>query len=270
MMKKVLLYFSIILATGCISASGQADTRSQIPPTEPETETKKYEVQLQYSQESLTRNLGTWRIASLYVERKFANRSIVWGSYRVSERRSTRDQEFIGGAYRPFGKKWAATGEAMFSNTRKYVGRFSLLGEGERKLGKGFVGHVGARYTAYDAVKATSIYGLTEKYWGSNRAAYTLYLTRLTNAGTAPTHRFQYTRYFGEELNSLGATFVTGREHENLGPGIGILRSQTWSIAGSARWWLSKRVGVNFDGLIHRQGDLYYRRGLGFGVRYRF
>lgn len=269
-MKKTLLYFGIILFAGCISISAQTETRTQALPEEPEAKEQKYEILLQYSQESLTRNLGTWRIASLYAERKFANRSIVWGSYRVSKRRSARDQEFIGGAYKPFGKKWAVTGEAMFSNTRKYVGKFSLMGEGERNLGKGFVGHVGARYTVYDAVKATSLYGLTEKYWGSNRVAYTLYVTTLTNAGTAPTHRFQYTRYFGEKLNSLGATFSAGREHENLGPGIGILRSQTWSVAGSARYWLSKKVGVNFDGLIHRQGDLYYRRGLNVGVRYRF
>jgi YaiO family outer membrane protein len=176
----------------------------------------------------------------------------------------------MGGMYKSFGKKWAVTAEGMFSNTHKYVGKFSVMGEVERTLGRGFVGHAGGRFTSYDTVKATTVYGMMEKYWGNNRAAYTYYLTNLSNAGTAPTHRVQYTRYIGENLNSIGATAAYGREHENLGPQIGILRNNTWSVGVSGRFWLSKRIGVVVDGLVHRQGDLYYRRGMNVGLRYRF
>jgi YaiO family outer membrane protein len=144
------------------------------------------------------------------------------------------------------------------------------MGEAEKTFGRGWVAHFGARYTAYNLVKARTVYGLAEKYWGNNRAAYTLYVTNLTNAGTAPTHRFQYNRFFGEKLNSFGAAASFGKEHENLGPNIGILRNQTWSASVSNRYWLSKKIGLNVDASIHRQGDLYYRRSLNFGIRYRF
>jgi len=272
-MKKAALYLSFYLFTFGICASAQTQPQPQLSPAaemSDKQELPKNEVQFQYSQESLTRNFGTWRTASLYFERKFSKRKIVWGTYRVSDRNSNRDQEVVAGFYKGFGRKWAATGEAMFSPTHKYVGKFSLMLEGERILSKGFVGHVGMRYTAYNTVKATMIYGLTEKYWGSNRAAYTLYVTNLTNAGTAPTHRFQYNRYFGESVNSVGAAFTFGREHENLGPSLGILRSKTWSVSGSTKYWLTKNVGANLDVLLHRQGNIYYRRGVNLGIRYRF
>lgn len=272
-MKRISFYLSILLFVLTIYARAQTEPAPAAPSAAKATdagETAKTEVQLQFSQESLTRDLGTWRIASLYVERKFSKREILWGSYRVSDRNGNRDQEVIGGFYKGFGRKWAATGEAMFSPTHRYVGKFSMMLEAERILGRGVVGHVGARYTAYTTVKATTIYGLTEKYWGNNRTAYTLYITNLTDAGTAPTHRVQYNRYFGDNLNNLGTAVTFGREHENLGPNIGVLRSKTWSVSGSARYWLTKSVGASFDAVLHRQGEIYYRRGVNIGVRYRF
>lgn len=272
-MKKALTFFGPILLAFSVYASAQTEPRTLGAPVGESSdarETSKNEVQVQYSHETLTRNFGTWRIASLYFERKLSKRKIVSATYRVSDRNSNRDQEFVGGFYSGIGRRWAMTGEAMFSPTHKYVGKFSTMLEAERILGKGYVAHVGARYTAYTTVKATTVYGLTEKYWGDNRAAYTLYITNLTNAGTALTHRAQYNRYIGENGNSVGTAVTVGREHENLGPTLGILRSQTWSVAASARYWFTKTVGLNFDALLHRQGDIYFRRGVNLGIRYRF
>jgi YaiO family outer membrane protein len=272
-MKKGFLIFVIFFLLGALPAvSAQTETtvRSAVSDKTEEERSSKYEVQMNFSVERLTRNLGAWRSASLYVQRTFGNKQIVWANYRVSERRQTRDQEFIFGTYKPFAKKWAFTAEAMYSPTRQYVGKFSVMGEAEKIFKKGFVAHFGGRFTKYTIVNAVTGYGVVEKYWGSNRAAYTLYVTKLSNAGTAPTHRIQYNRYYGERVNSIGAAVSFGREHENLFPEIGILRNDTWSVSLSARHWLTDKFGLNVDGTIHRQGNLYYRRGLSFGIRYRF
>ncbi len=271
-MKKAFLFFmlSLFVSLTAISIAGQTETE---PPTDkPEQEEKKpkFEAQFYFSNETLTRNLGTWRSASVYVQRKFDDKQIVWANYRLSDRNGTRDQEFIGGIYKPLAKKWALTLEGMYSPTRQYVGKFSVMGEVEKVFKKGFVGHFGGRFTKYTTVNATTGYGIVEKYWGNNRAAYTLYVTKLSNAGTAPTHRFQYSRYYGERVNTFGFAVSFGREHENLGPTLGILRSKTWSLSFSAKHWFTNNFGLSVDGTIHRQGDLYYRRGLTFGVRYRF
>ena len=230
----------------------------------------KYEVQFNYSTEALTGNYGIWRIASLYFQRKSADKKIIWGQYRVSERRSFRDREFIAGIYKPLNKKWAFTAEGMYSPTKNFVGGFSTMGEVERVFKGGWVGHLGARYTSYTSVKATTSYALVEKYWGNNRLANTLYVTNLSNAGTAPSYRLQYNRYYGERVNSFGAAVSFGREHENIGPPIGIFRANTWSVSGSVRHWVTENFGISADAVVHRQGDLYYRRGLNFGARYRF
>lgn len=276
-MKKAILFFSFVLIFGqtIVFAQDEPPAPAPTPAAEnaPEKESEKepkYEVQLQYSQEKLSRDLGTWQTASLYFERRFAKRQIVWGTYRVSRRNAARDQEFIAGMYKSFGGKWAATTEAMISPTHRYVGKFSVMGEVEKGFKNGFVLHLGGRYTAYNLIKGTTGYGLVEKYWGSNRVAYTLYINKLTTAGTAPTHRIQYNRYFGENSNTVGTAVSFGREHENLFPDLGILRSKTWSVSVSGRFWLTKKTGLNVDGFLHRQGTSYYRRGLNFGIRYRF
>lgn len=230
----------------------------------------KYEVQFNYSTEALTGDYGTWRIASFYFHRRSEDKKIIWGQYRVSERRSFRDREFIAGIYKPLNKKWAFTAEGMYSPTRNFVGGFSTMVEVERIFKGGWVGHLGARYTSYTTVKATTSYALVEKYWGNNRLANTLYVTKLSNAGTAPSYRLQYNRYYGERVNSFGAAVSFGREHENIGPPIGIFRANTWTVSGSFRHWVTENFGISADVVVHRQGDLYYRRGLNVGARYRF
>ncbi len=275
-MKNAFLFFilSLLICFGIFSVPAQteADPAPVAAKSDEAAKEKepKYEVQFYFSNETLTRNFGTWRTASLYVQRKFDNRQIVWANYRLSDRNGTRDQEFVLGTYKPFSKKWAVTTEAMFSPTYQYVGKFSVMGEIEKGFKKGFVGHFGTRFTKYTTVKAMTGYGLVEKYWGQNRAAYTLYVTKLSNAGTAPTHRFQYNRYYGERVNTVGFAVSVGREHESLGPTLGILRSNTWSFSLSAKHWMTRNFGLSLDGTLHRQGNIYYRRGLTFGIRYRF
>ena len=279
-MKKALLFFSLffLIGGGAFTVAAQSETKTtaetevsdQTETAAEEDQPRKFEAQFHFSSETLTRNLGTWRTASLYVQRKFDTKQIVWGTYRVSDRKGTRDQEFVAGIYQPLRKKWALTAEAMFSPTRRYVGKFSVMGEIEKVFKRGFVGHFGTRFTKYASVSATTGYGIVEKYWGSNRAAYTLYVTRLSDAGTAPSHRFQYNRYYGERINTYGFAVSFGREHENLGPNLGVLRSNTWSLSFSGKHWITNNFGLTVDGTIHRQGDLYYRRGLSFGIRYRF
>lgn len=230
----------------------------------------KYEVQVNFSSESLTGGYGVWRTAGLHFRRNLEEKRTVWGEYRLSQRNKFRDQEFVGGFYAPVNKRWAVTAEGMYSPSAKYVGVYSVMGEIERIFSKGWVGHLGGRFTHYTTVDAATGYALVEKYWGANRLANTLYVTRLSNAGVAPSYRIQYNRYYGERINSLGTAFSIGREHENIGPPTGIIRSNTWSISGSFRHWVNNRVGISADVLLHRQGDLYYRRGINFGARYRF
>jgi YaiO family outer membrane protein len=235
-----------------------------------EPDYKKYDVQLNYSTESLSRNLGVWKTASLYFGRKFRNRQIAWMNYTISDRKSVRDQHLEVGIYKPLKNRLAITAEAGISPTHKFAGKFTFKGEVEKGFANGLVIHGGSRFTAFSTIKATTVYGEAEKYWGQNRAAYTLSVTNITTAGTAPSHRVQYNRYYGERVNNFGVAASFGRENENLGLNLGILSSKTWSVTLSEKHWLTKNFAVNINATIHRQGTFYYRKGLNFGFHYRF
>lgn len=271
-MKPLLLIFLSLILT--FSVSAQDEVRETEVPSAPveesEPQSVSYQAAINFTQEKLSKGKGDWRTASFTVERRKGRRQIIWSTYRMSDRTGVRDSEIIGGIYQRLPNKWAFTAEAMYSSTNRFVGKYSVMGEIEKNIGSGVVLHGGVRYTAYRGVKATTGYGLVEKYWGANRVAYTLYTTNLTNAGTAPSHRLQYNRYFGERGNTIGGAYSFGREHENLGPTVGILRTQTRSLSLSGRFWLNDRVGISIDGWYHQQGDLYDRGGINVGTRFRF
>lgn len=271
-MKPLLLILFALIITFPVSAQDEAPDTEQpsAPVEESDPQPVSYEAAIGFTQEKLSRGKGEWRTATFTFERRKGRRQIIWGTYRMSDRTGVRDSEIIGGIYQRLPNKWAFTAEGMYSSTYQFVGKYSFMGEIEKDIGGGTVLHGGVRYTAYRGVKATTGYGLVEKYWGANRLAYTLYTTHLTNAGTAPSHRLQYNRYFGERGNTIGGAYSFGREHENLGPTVGILRTQTRSLSLSGRFWLNDRIGIAVDGWFHQQGDLFNRGGINVGTRFRF
>jgi len=230
----------------------------------------KYELITTHNTESLTRNLGTWRTTDFHLQRKFTDGKIIWGGFRYSQRKSVFDQQIIGGIYKPLTKKWAITAEGQYSPTNNFVGKVNLLGKVEKIFKKGWIGHVGARFRSYDDVKVLTQFTTAERYWGNNLAGYTLNITTLSTGGTALGHRVHYSRYYGERVNSIGFAISGGKEVENLAGNLGVLRTDVWSVSASVRHWITDDFGILVDATLHKQGDLYYRRGLNFGVRYRF
>jgi YaiO family outer membrane protein len=231
---------------------------------------KDYEVMITHNTQSLTRNLGIWRTTDLRVQKKFSDGKIVWGGFRNSQRKSVFDQQVIGGIYKPITKKWSVTAEGQYSLTNNFVGKVNLLGKVEKIFKKGWIGHAGVRFRLYDDVKVITQFTTAERYWGNNLAGYTLNLTKLSTGGTAPSHRVHYSRYYGERINSIGFAVSAGKEVENLAGNLGVLRTNVLSVSTSIRHWITDNFGIIIDANLHKQGNLYYRRGLNFGVRYRF
>lgn len=251
------------------NADNTAETKTAVKPEKKEL-VDKYEAQISFTVDSLTNNFGVWTQASLFAKRKFEDGKIVWGEYRVSERRSIRDREIYGGFYHPFKNKFGYTVEASYSNTNEFVGKYSVRGEVEKIFKKGWVGHLGAKHKSYGRVKVSTLYGQVEKYWGNNRVAYTANFTSVSNAGTSPSNSISYHRYYGERINSYGVRFSFGNEEEFVDRSIGILRTNTVSVTGSFKRWINDDFGILLNGTLHRQGEFYYRRGLNFGVIYKF
>ncbi len=272
---RLIIIFSLltIINLNQLFAQTSVKTDAVEPKTEekapiPENGRKKNEVQLSFSNESLTNGFGNWRTASLDFKHNFDNRNIVYGSFQVSRRNEFHDRELMLGVYAPINKKWSVNLEGTVSPTHKFVGKYSATAKIERILPKGFVLSAGVRRNQYNIVRATSELVTLEKYYASYRAAYTLNVTQLQRSGTSAGHRFSFNKYYGEENSTVGANFSVGSELENIGTRV--LQSNTWSVGFTAKHWFNSRWGISGDAILHRQGKIYYRRGLNFGIRYRF
>jgi YaiO family outer membrane protein len=236
----------------------------------PNADESQTEVQVNYTYENLTNNFGDWHTASLDFSHKFKPRQTFYGSYRETERIRQRDREFVAGFYQPLNRKWLLLVEAGASPTHRVLPKWSALAQIERSFKNGWNLQGGYRRVQYNAAKVNlGIFG-AEKYWGNNRAAYTLYVNNLESGGTSVSHRFQLNHYYGEPLNSVGASFGFGRELESLGAGRGVLRTDVQSVSVYGNHFFTRNWGANYNVTFHRQGSLYIRRGGTIGVRFRF
>ncbi|MBA2524880.1 MAG: YaiO family outer membrane beta-barrel protein [Pyrinomonadaceae bacterium] len=229
---------------------------------------ERLEVEAGYSYEHLTNGFAPWRSAHLFVGKKFASRQSLYGIYRETWRVGQRDREGLIGFYQPLGHRWAVLLEANASSTHRILPKWSALAQVERQFGQGWVGSAGYRHTVYNTAQVSTGTFTVERYFSRYRAAYTLYVSGLEGAGTSASHRGQFNYYYGEQSSTLGVSFAAGRELENLGTRI--LRTGVQSFAIQGRHWLNSRWGMNYDSTLHRQGDIYTRRGFSVGLRYRF
>lgn len=273
----------ILLQISAASQSGNTNptaARSPSPPTIEKTpdaspdnqsvDESQTEIQVNYTYENLTRGFGDWHTASLDFSHKFRARQTLYGSYRETERIRQRDREFAVGYYQPLNRKWLLLVEAGASPTHKILPKWSALAQIERNFKNGWNVQAGYRRVEYNNAKVNLGIGGVEKYWGNNRAAYTFYLNNLEKGGTSASHRLQLNHYYGEPLNSVGVSVGFGRELESLGIGRGVLRTDVQNFTFYGHHFFNQHWGVNYNLTLHRQGDLYARRGGTFGVRFRF
>ncbi len=229
---------------------------------------ERLEVEVGYSYDHLTNGFAPWRSALLFVGKRFASRQSLYGVYRETLRVRQRDREAMIGFYQPLDRRWAVLVEANASPTHRILAKWSGLAQVERKFGKGWVGSAGYRRTVFNTAQVnTGTFG-AERYFSRYRAAYTLYVSGLQGAGTSASHRGQVNYYYGEQSSTLGVSFAAGKELENLGTRI--LRTGVRSFAVQGRHWVNSRWGVNYDATLHLQGDIYTRKGVSVGLRYRF
>jgi len=271
----ILLFQIFVVAQSGAAATVSSPNASPTPFALPSNDKnaspgeKKTEIQFNYTYESLTRNLGEWHTASIDFIHYFSKRQVVYGTLLATKRFGQRDRQFTVGIYQPLNRKWTVQLEGGVSPTHRVLPKWSALGQIERSFKKGWNTQVGYRRMHFTSARVNlGIVGV-EKYWGNYRAAYTLYVSQLANTGASASNRFQFNRYYGENVSSVGLSAGFGREIESLG-NRRVLQTDVQSVALSGRHWVSRHWGINYDASLVRQGNLYTRRGLTFGVRYKF
>ena len=220
--------------------------------------------------ERLTNDRPDWR--SIYVEaaHDLAPRQTLYGLLREVERFDQRDTEIAAAYYHPLAANWTALIEASHSPDHDVLPKASIFGHVSSALGSGWVVSGGVRFSEYALKDTRILMGGAERYFGSYRAAYTLYNGKPEGESSASSHRLSFDYYYYGERSRIGVAATWGREIEYVGPPAGIIVSDVRAFTLLGRHWLTSSWALTWDLGSHEQGDLYRRTGGRLGLRHRF
>jgi len=249
----------------------QATTQPSLQPDTPVVGLKppRSEAEIGFTRETLSNNLPDWKSIYLEASHQFKDRHTLYGGLRETERFGLNDTEVHGGLYYPLGTTWTSLVEASASPTHEVLPRYSLFGQLHKSLPGGWGVGLGLRHSEYSQIGTNTASLLAERYWGNFRGAYTLYSGRPEGASSASSHRVQLSYYYGDR-SSVGLSYSTGREVENVGPPRGVISSDVQNLTLSGRHWFAPNWALTYDLLNQEQGALYRRQGLRLGIRHSF
>lgn len=228
-----------------------------------------FELEAGLGQDLLDKGYANW--GSFYLEgsHRLGDRHAVYGGLRETQRFDLRDREISAGYYHPLGETWTGLIAASASPDHNVLAKDSVFGQLQKEFDGGWDVQAGLRRNRYYS-GSTDLMVLTgERYWDNYRGAYTLYLGKPQDGGAASSHLGQLGYYYGERSYLVFAV-SSGRQAENLGPGLGVLTIAVTSASLSGRHWLNSGWGLSYEGIVERQGDLYTRKGLRLGLRHAF
>ena len=148
--------------------------------------------------------------------------------------------------------------------------RYTVYRQLNQSLPGGWGVGLGVRQSEY-SFATNSLYSMSaERYFGNFRGAYTLYSSRTDGNDLGSAQRVQLNYFYGDR-NTIGLSYTTGRDIENLGmPQVGFSLNDARDVTLSGRHWLSTNWALTYDLQSHEQGTLYRRQGLRLGVSRSF
>lgn len=224
------------------------------------------EVEAGYTQDTLDKGYANWSSLYLDASHRLRTRQSIYGELRETRRFDLRDREVSVGYYHPLNETWAGLIEASLSPEHNVLPKYALFGQLKKTLDSGWNMQAGVRHSRYNTASSDLMVLTGERYWGSFRGAYTLYLGKPQGAPTASSHAGQLSFYYAER-NSVTLGLTQGRQVENLGSGIGLLITEVSSASLSGRHWLNADWGISYEATLEHQGSLYSRKGARFGLR---
>lgn len=227
------------------------------------------EAEIGFTRETLTNNLPDWKSVYFEAMHQIKDHHTLYGGLSETERFGLNDTEAHGGLYYPLGTAWTSLAEASVSPTHEVLPRYSLFGQLQKSLPGGWGVGLGLRHSEYSQIGTNTVSLLAERYWGNFRGAYTLYSGRPEGASSGSSHRFQLSYYYADR-SSIGLSYSTGREVENVGPPRGVISSDVQNLTLSGRHWFAPNWALTYDLLNQEQGTLYRRQGLRLGIRHSF
>jgi YaiO family outer membrane protein len=228
----------------------------------------RYEWEVGFSDEALSRGLPNWRSRHLVGEWHGPDRKALYAGLRETERYALRDREAHVGGVLPLNTDTQLQLEAGFSDSHRVLAkRYVLLQMGFRPAAGWALG-AGWRRSDYDAGLSKVLNFSVDRYIGAERFGYTLFEGGPDGSGLSPSHRLQWAHFYGER-DWVGITLTQGRETE-YAPNGAFLTSKVSGASLSGRHGIAPRWALVWDAGSLRQGDFYTRSGVQLGLRHAF
>jgi YaiO family outer membrane protein len=198
----------------------------------------------------------------------FGARIFLSGGTSHVRRLTTDDMDYRFGLHQPNGAYAPALSEPGISSLIETSPRYTLSTRVTRALPGGWGLGFGVRQSEYNFASANLLSFSAERAFGSFRGAYTLYSSRAEGTGLGSAHRFEVNYLYGER-NSVGLSYTTGRDIDNLSipSTLSLSDVRDWTLSG--RHWLSPNWALTYDVLSQEQ-VLFKRQGLRMGVSRTF
>lgn len=257
-------FITLAVLFSAVCAGGAAAATPQPAPTPLAT------LEAGGSSEQLSNGRGTWNNSYVTYVNRSAPRAAAYGMFSRETRFGKSDPQYLGGVYLPVSANTIFNLELTFSPTHQVLAHHDISISLDHRLARGFGYTLGTARRSYPGLAVQGESVLVDRYWGSQRAAYTLSSVQLSNTGRwSFTHSVSYAYYYGAQaLSQITVALSAGRDAENVGPGV-LLSSVTSARVGGTHW-LGPGWALTWDAATTTQGNAYSRSGIQLGLRRRF
>lgn len=216
----------------------------------------------------LDSGLQDWSSQYVNYRRRLDVGRILSAGLRRTERFGLADTEGGLGIAFPLADIWFLSLEGRLAPGADVLPRWAGRAGVRRALPEGWGMEAGLRRAGYADSELTIVTLGTERYFGRWYAAWTVFASRLQGADTSWSNSLRVDHYYAE-TSRIGFMISAGRETDSLGDG----RFTTNGVRGAALiglHQLSRRWGLEWELLVHEQGDAYTRRGIHVDVRHEY
>lgn len=225
-------------------------------------------VSLAASYEDLSGGRDPWRAATLDVDKPFDDHRRIIGGLHAEERFQASDAQLSFGFVDRVSADWSYSVAGDVAPDAEVLPEWSLIAEagrvlpGDRSLG------LRARHSSYTTVDVDSLAATIEQYTAQFRIAYTLTGAQPSGLGTSFSHSVRIAHDYGQ-LSHVTLAFGFGDEAETVAPGV-VLVTHDKNIGLNGVHWRNAEWGFSWEAGWYRQGDLYDRLRISFGLEHRF
>jgi YaiO family outer membrane protein len=247
-----------------------SDATEKIETKKKSQEKPKTEIQITTNYEFLSKNLGTWKSATINFRHDFSRRKVLYGFYQKAYRGSRGSDTVTLGYYQPLTKKHTLLLEMSTSPSSQFLPKWTGFAQLETKINPTTFINTGYRHTVFKEATVHIANVGVEKYRNSFRFVYNASIAGSKGSGASFSNRFQVDKYYGKHASFIGGEVSLGKEIQSIFTASSVLKSNVQSVGFGGKHWINSRFGINWKASFTRQGEFYSRGGTSFGTIFRF